>query len=155
MADIQEMIDNSRNTIREYLNEIDSEFQEYDSGMFTMQQGSAVVGINVRPWYDDDVAIEFTSQLVNGAEVSPETMRWLLQKNSELHFGAFGLLFDNTIFYSHTVPGSTLNKDTFAATISSVATIADHYDDEIVNMAGGTLASSGSAVDEISEEVTG
>ncbi len=148
MADIQEMIDATRDKIKGYLAAVDPEFQEYDSGMFTMQEGSAVVGINVRPWHDEDVAVEFTSQLVNGATVNTETMRWLLQKNAELHFGAFGLLFDDTIFYSHTIPGATLDASTFKATALSIAAIADHYDDEIVTLAGGTLASAGTTTDD-------
>lgn len=153
MADLQEMIDTIRENIKGYLAEVDPDFQEYDSGMFTVQEGSAVVGITVRPWHDDDVAVEFTSQLVNGAAINEATMRWLLEKNSELHFGAFGLLFDDTILYSHSVPGTLLNAGTFAATVRTVAAIADHYDDEIVALAGGTLASAGSTADESPAEV--
>lgn len=153
MAEYQEMIDATKARIREYLSEVDPEFQEYESGMFTVQEGSAVVGITIRPWHDDDVVVEFTSQLVNGAAINGDTMRWLLQKNAELHFGAFGLLFDNTILYSHTIPGGSLNKKTFAATARMAAVIADHYDDEIVGMAGGTLASAGTSADDPSPEL--
>ena len=124
MADIQELIDKTRAKVREYLAGVDPEFQEYDSGMFTVQEGSAVVGITIRPWHDDDVAVEFTSQLVNGATITPDVMRWLLQKNAELHFGAFGLLFDDTILYSQSVPGGNLDEKTFTAAARTVATIA-------------------------------
>ena len=34
-----------------------------------------------------------------------------------------------------------------------VAAIADHYDDEIVSLAGGTLASAGSTADQPAEEM--
>lgn len=155
MAELQEMIEATRAKVREYLAEVDPEFQDYESGMFTVQEGSAVVGITIRPWHDDDVAVEFTSQLVNGAAVNEETMRWLLQKNAELHFGAFGLLFDDTILYSHTLPGSNLDEATFAATARMVAAIADHYDDEILSLAGGTLASAGTTADQTSPELQG
>ena len=127
MADLQELMDATRGKVREYLRAVDPEFQEYESGMFTVQEGSAVVGITIRPWHDADVVVEFTSQLVNGATVNAETMRWLLQKNAELHFGAFGLLFDDTILYSHTIPGGCLDQATFDATTRMVAVIADHY----------------------------
>ena len=143
MADIQEMIDSARGKIRGYLAEVDPDFQEYDSGMFTVQEGSAVIGISFRPWHEEDVAVEFTSQLVNGATINAESMRWLLQKNAELHFGSFGLLFDGTIIYSHTVPAGCLDLGTFAANARTIAAIADHYDDEIVELAGGILASAG------------
>ncbi len=141
MADIQEMIDGARLRVQGYLAEVDPDFQEYDSGMFTVQEGSAIVGISFRPWHEGDVAVEFTSQLVSGATINDETMRWLLQKNAELHFGSFGLLFDDTIIYSHTLPAGNLDRKTFTATALTVAAIADHYDDKIVQVAGGTLAS--------------
>lgn len=155
MAELQEMIESTRAKVREYLREVDPEFQEYESGMFTVQEGSAVVGITIRPWHDDDMAVEFTSQLVNGAAVNEEIMRWLLQKNAELHFGAFGLLFDDTILYSHTLPGNNLDQATFDATTRMVAAIADHYDDEILSLAGGTLASAGTEADQPSPELQG
>jgi hypothetical protein len=99
------------------------------------------VSIAVRPWHDEDTAVEFTSQLASGCNVTVDVMKWLLQKNVELHFGALGLMFDNTIVYSHTLPGCSMNKESFEATIRTVATIADHYDDEVVAMAGGMLGS--------------
>lgn len=137
MAEIQELIDNAREKVRGYLALIDPEYQEYDSGMFTVEEGSAVIGITVRPWHDGDVVVEFTSQLVNNAELNDETMKWLLETNADLHFGGFGLLFDDTIIYAYTVPASTLNQETFAAVAQTVAAIADHYDDEIVEVVGG------------------
>ncbi|MCB0711345.1 MAG: YbjN domain-containing protein [Ignavibacteriae bacterium] len=148
MADIQEMIDSSRQKVRDYLAEVDPDFQEYDSGMFTVQEGSAVIGISFRPWHDDDVAVEFTSQLVNGATINEESMRWLLEKNAALHFGSFGLLFDGSIIYSHTIPAACLDQSTFDGTLRTVATIADYYDDEIVEVAGGVLASTSPGAEE-------
>ena len=154
MADIQEMIDSARQKVRDYLTEIDPDFQEYDSGMFTVQEGSAVIGISFRPWHIEDVAVEFTSQLVNDASLSEESMRWLLEKNAALHFGSFGLLFDGSIIYSHTIPAACLNQQTFDATLRTVAAIADHYDDEIVQIAGGILSSAapGSAESEVAQQ---
>jgi hypothetical protein len=141
MAEPQEMIDNTRNQVREYLTEVYPDFVEFDDGTFTVEEGSAIVSIIVRPWYEGDSAIEFSSQLVSGANVDKKLMHWLLQKNVELHFGALGLLFDDTIVYSHTLPGCDVSKQEFSATVRTVAAIADHYDDEIVEMAGGELAS--------------
>ena len=66
-------------------------------------------------------------------------MEWLLKKNSEINFGAFGLLFDNTIVYSHTLPGMDLSDSELTSTLATMATIADFYDGVIVEMAGGKL----------------
>lgn len=133
----QELIDQTRERIRGYLQEIYPDFVEFGDSTFTVQQGSATVSIIVRSWHQDDCAVEFTSQLVSGASVTAELMRWMLQKNVELHFGALGLLFDDTVVYSHTLPGSDLTRNEFGATVLTVAAVADHYDDEIVAMAGG------------------
>lgn len=141
MADINEMITTVGNTVRGYLSKAYPDFGEYGNGSFTLQEGSAIVSIQVREWHEGDVAVEFTSQLVSGADVTPGLMEWLLRKNSELHFGAFGLLYDNTIMYAQTVPGGDLTLAEFVATVRTVAVIADHYDDEIIEKYGGTLVS--------------
>ena len=145
MAEVQEMIDATREKVRGYLAMVDPEFQEYDTGMFTVEEGSAVIGITVRPWHEGDVMVEFTSQLVNSAEMTDATMKWLLETNADLHFGGFGLLFDGTVIYSYSVPSNSLDQATFAAVTQTVATIADHYDDAIVEAAGGSIGASVSA----------
>lgn len=151
MADIEQLIVTTREAVRDHLHQVYPDFVEFQDGNFTVQEGSAIVSVTIRPWHDQDVVIEFTSQLVSGANVTPEVMRWLLQKNVELHFGGFGLFFDNTIVYSQALPGVALTQEAFEATVRTVATIADHYDDEIVAMAGGTLARD--MANEISKEI--
>ncbi len=151
MEENQEMIDSTSQKVREYLQEIYPDFVEFEDGSFTMQEGSATVSIIVRPWHQGDSAVEFTSHLVSGANITPELMRFLLTKNVELHFGALGLLFDDTIVYSHTLPGCDLSRKEFEATVRTVATIADYYDNEIVDMAGGKVASE--AAEDINREL--
>jgi hypothetical protein len=141
MEDNQQIIDETRDKVRGFLQEIYPDFVEFADGTFTLQEGSATVSITVRPWHEGDSAVEFTSQLVSGANISADVMKWLLQKNVELHFGALGLLFDDTIVYSQTLPGCDLSRKEFGATTRTVAMIADHYDDELVTMAGGMIGS--------------
>lgn len=140
MPEVQDMIDAAREKVRGFLALVDPDFEEYDTGMFTIEEGSAVIGILVRPWHDGDVVVEFTSQLVSGAELDADRMRWLLETNADIHFGGFGLLFDGTVIYSYTVPASTLDQETFASVARTVAALADHYDDEVVDVAGGETA---------------
>ncbi len=106
MEENQEVIASTGKRVREYLQEIYPDFVEFEDGTFTLNEGSATVSITVRPWHEGDSAVEFTSHLVSGATVNEELMRWLLTKNVELHFGALGLLFDDTIVYSHTPPAA-------------------------------------------------
>jgi hypothetical protein len=151
MEENQEILASTSTKVREYLQEIYPDFVEFEDGTFTVNEGSATVSITVRPWHEGDSAVEFTSNLVSGATMTPDLMRWMLSKNVELHFGALGLLFDDTVVYSHTLPGCDLSRKEFEATIRTVATIADHYDDEIVGMAGGKLSSEAS--EEINREI--
>ena len=144
MEENQEILASTSTKVREYLQEIYPDFVEFEDGTFTVNEGSATVSITVRPWHEGDSAVEFTSHLVSGATVDQTLMHWMLTKNVELHFGALGLLFDDTVVYSHTLPGCDLSRKEFEATIRTVATIADHYDDEIVAMAGGKVSSEAS-----------
>ncbi len=148
----QELIEETRARIRAYLPEIYPDFVEFDDSTFTVQQGSATVSVIVRGWHENDCAVEFTSQMVSGGNITPEVMRWLLAKNVELHFGGFGLLFDDTIVYSQTLPGGDLSTGEFEATVRTVAMIADHYDDEICTLAGGKLGSHAPAADAVATE---
>ncbi len=138
-----DMIEAVREKVRCYLQECYPDFVEFDNSSFTLQEGSATVSVTVRPWHETEIAVEFSSHLVSGATITPDVMKWLLEKNVELHFGGFGLLFDSTIVYSQTLPGCDLSRDEFELTARTVATIADHYDDELVTMAGGALSSAG------------
>jgi len=127
------------NKIRECLKEYFPEYNEFPGGAFTVSQGSAVISIFLRPWHENDIAVTFTSQLVTGAKVDDKLMDWLLKKNAQINFGAFGLLFDNTVVYTYTLPGFDLSDGELTKTLATIATIADHYDGEIVELAGGQL----------------
>ncbi len=145
VEEVEKMLTETRDRVKGYLQNVFPDYVEFDDGSFTVSEGSAIISIIVRPWHGGDVAVEFTSHLVSGPNLTQEALRWLLQKNVEIHFGAFGLLFDDTIVYSQTLPGSDLSRAEFEATVLTVARIADHYDDEIVAMVGGTTAASNGA----------
>jgi len=151
MEDNQQVLQETQEKVRAYLQEIYPDFVEFADSAFTLQEGSATISVTVRPWHEGDSAVECTSQLVTGATVTPELMKWMLQKNVELHFGALGLLFDDTIVYSQTVPGCDLSRKEFEATIRTVAAIADHYDNEIIAMAGGKTGAE--AAEETAEQM--
>ncbi len=126
--------------VRKMLHEQFPEVVDFEDGSFTLSKGSASVMIIVRPFKDDEAAVECVSHVVTDAEVTPEVMEWLLRKNAELHFGAFGLLFDHTIIYSYALPVKNLDPEELATMVSAVATIADYYDDELAKMTGGKRA---------------
>jgi hypothetical protein len=137
----QELIDDTINKVTQYLEDNFPDYLSFGNGQFTISRGSSQIMIIVRPFTENETSVEFISQVVTGADVNPDLMRFLLRKNAELHFGAFGLFFDDTITYSHTIAGSNLDENELVNTLNAVAIIADHYDDKIVELAGGKRAS--------------
>lgn len=130
MTDIQ-------STLREVLTSRFPDHIDFGDGTYAIPHGSSSVSIVVRPYTETDSIVELTAQIVSEATISQELLHWLLRKNAELHFGSFGLLFDDTIIFTYTLPGSVVTATALEAAITSVAVIADHYDDEILKMAGG------------------
>lgn len=116
------------------------DYLNFGGGSFAITRGSSQIVVVIRPYTDTDTAVECIANVVTGGNITPEVMKYLLRKNAELHFGAFGILFDETIIFSHTIAGVHLDDNELLTSLDSVATIADHYDDEIVAMTGGHRA---------------
>ncbi|HCN04995.1 MAG TPA: hypothetical protein DIS79_05185 [Bacteroidetes bacterium] len=131
------LLEKARTTVGAFLAERFPDAIDYGDGSYTISHGSSSVMIVVRPYTETDTMVELISQIVTGAKIDEAVLRWMLRKNAELHFGAFGLLFDDTIIFSYSLPGNSLDAGELESAITSVAVIADHYDDIIVNMAGG------------------
>lgn len=110
---------------------------DFGDGTFAIPHGSSSVSIVVRSYTETDAVIDLTAQVVSEANITAEITKWLLRKNAEIHMGSFGLLFDDTIIYSYSLSAREINADTLESAITSVAVIADHYDDEIVEKIGG------------------
>jgi hypothetical protein len=137
----QRLINETVQKIQEILNSEFPDYLSFGNSSFTITSGSTQVMISVRPFTNKDTIVECVSHVVKGAEINEELMKFLLRKNSELHFGAFGLLFDGTITFSHAITGSNMDDQEFISSLKTVAMISDHYDDIIVKKAGGMRAS--------------
>lgn len=111
-----------------------------DAPVFGVRVGSAVAQTVVFPWGDDDATICTRAYVVMGAELTLDLMRYLLRKNADMRFGAFGIDDDGDIFFEHTVVGSTCDKNELRASVLAVVATADNFDDEIVARWGGQRA---------------
>ncbi|OGU59264.1 MAG: hypothetical protein A2X64_01875 [Ignavibacteria bacterium GWF2_33_9] len=132
-----ELIQNTSDKVAKFLSEGAFEYVKFDDNTFTVTHGSTQIMILVRPYTDKESIVEFTANIVFEAEMSNYLLHFLLRKNSELHFGAFGLLFDGTISFNYSLAGTNLDANEFSTALESVAIISDYYDDEIIKMAGG------------------
>ncbi|MDA3843785.1 MAG: YbjN domain-containing protein [Candidatus Kapabacteria bacterium] len=131
------LIDQTIKRVEEVLDEHFPDYLKYDNGSFAISRGSTHVSIVVRHFLKGETIIESTANVVSGAEISQKLMNFLLRKNAQLHFGSFSLLFDDTITYSHSISGSNLDSNELITSLSTVAFIADYYDDIIVENYGG------------------
>ena len=135
--------DNIKHTIDKVNSMLKKNFPNHLSfgdATWTITRGSSNIMINVKEFVRNETIIECIAHVVTEANVTPDLMKFLLRKNVELHFGSFGLLFDDTITFSHSITGSNLDENELITTVSSVGFIADYYDDVIVEMAGGKRA---------------
>ena len=76
---------------------------------------------------------------VQGVEPTFELMQELLLLNSEVRLGAFSMV-DNDIFYSHSFLGRRLRPEQLIASLGSVASVSDLYDEKLVAKYGGATA---------------
>ena len=102
--------------------------------------GSALVEVLVFPWDGNDAIINTRSYVVVGAELKPDLMRYLLEENAKMIFGAFGISPDNEILFEHSIVGSTCDMKELESSVKAVMDIADEYDDRIVDRWGGKRA---------------
>lgn len=102
--------------------------------------GSALVEVLVFPWGEDDAIINTRSYVVTGADITPELMRFLLEENTSMIFGAFGIDGNNDIVFEHTIVGSTCDKKELESSVKAVLEVSDEYDDRLVEKWGGQRA---------------
>ena len=119
--------------------------KSYDDGRgYRLHFGSAAVDVLVSAWGDSEsiivARIVARATVVRGALMTPELMKYLLNKNSEIRFAAFSVDKDGDIEARHAIVGSTCQKEELKASVQQVMLVADLCDDEIVARWGGLRA---------------
>ena len=126
--------------VKGYLdNLVDEHFDDADHCDFYLKFGSTVLEISIDPFEDDDAVIEVLAFVVQGVEPTFELTRDLLRFNSEVPLGAFSMVGQD-VFFSHSFLGRRLRPEQLIASLQSVATISDEYDEKLVNAYGGETA---------------
>jgi hypothetical protein len=134
----------TRAKVKKYLKEIygrnyTAVVEQIDDS-FVIRRGSAAVHVYVKPLSKDDCIVEALSYVVQGAKIGPKVLTLLMRRNATYPIGAYGLLFDDTIIFSHSIAGAHLDRNELRTTIATVAFVADETDDEIRAMSGGLRA---------------
>ena len=126
--------------VKTYLDElVEEHFDDADHCDFYLKYGSTVLEISIDPYEEDDAVIEVLAFCVQGVEPTFELMSELLRLNAEVPLGAFSMVGQD-IFYSHSFLGRRLRPEQLIASLDSVASISDLYDERLVARYGGETA---------------
>jgi hypothetical protein len=114
---------------------------------FDLVYGSSRVGIRVivwevNPWdMPELVIVRACSCLTVGSDITLELTEYLLRENRRMRFGAFQLGDQNEIFFAHNILGGEhLDLMELQTGILAVVTIADTYDEILIERFGGSRA---------------
>jgi hypothetical protein len=126
--------------VKKYLDElVDEHFDDAEHCDFYLKYGSTVVEISIEPYEEDDAVVEVLAFCVQGVQASADLMRELLTLNSQIPLGAFSVV-DSDVFFSHSFLGRRLQPEQLIASLNSVATTSDEFDEKIVEKYGGETA---------------
>lgn len=126
--------------VKRFLDElVDEHFDDAEHCDFYLKFGSTVLEISIKPYEEDNAVVEILAYCVHGVEPTHELCRELLALNSNVPLGAFSVV-GRDIFFSHAFLGRKLQAEQLIASLSSVAAIADEYDEKIVERFGGETA---------------
>ncbi len=127
--------------VREYLSDLfeDEPYHDPENNHFYVRYGTTVLEISVDPSGSDEAMVTVMSYCVQDVEVEEELLLGLLELNHQTPCGSFSLV-GNDIFFAHSLFGRSLEPRDLLRTITSVATMADDYDDRIVARYGGQTA---------------
>ncbi|MDX9758665.1 MAG: YbjN domain-containing protein [Bacteroidota bacterium] len=138
------IVNATQKKVKAYLKEIygknyKTSVQEVDDAM-VIHRGSAAITVFVRPLSKEDCLVTAQAYVVQGAKIGPKLLGMLMRLNATNPVGAFGMLFDDTIIFRHSISGANLDLNELRTSIRTVAFFADEYDDDIRKIAGGHRA---------------
>lgn len=117
---------------------------EVEQPKFHLRYGSAAIEVEVlawevHPWEIGDLAIvRACSCVTTGSPLTSDLMQYLLNENSRMRFGAFQLSDAGEVLFAHSVlGGENMDLMELQTCILSVVTIADTYNDLILQKFGG------------------
>lgn len=126
--------------VQEYLSELfDDPYLDPDNGHFYVGYGSTVLEISIEPYGPEETIARISAYCVQDVSTADNLLLGLLELNHEMPVGGFSLV-GSDIYYSHSLFGKSLDRNSLLGGIAAVATISDDYDDRIVAKYGGQTA---------------
>lgn len=135
----QVLLDTTAQKVESFLKVHFPDYLNFDNGTFTVTRGNTQVMVAIRPFTDTESCVEFVTNVAYNSALNNELLQFLLRKNAEIHFGAFGILFDNTIIFQYSIAGTNVDDNELLTSINAVAIISSHYSKEILSLGGGSV----------------
>ncbi len=108
-------------------------------GFWSLRFGSTVVMVSTLE-ADGHTYVRLASIVLIGAQTTLDLLTRILRLNNETLFGAFQLFDDQTVAFTHTLPGDKLEFEAFEAALRYVARVGDDHDEDLQALAGGERA---------------
>lgn len=118
---------------------VDEHFDDAAHCDYYLKYGTTLLEIAIVPYLEDNAVIKVRAFCVQGVESTSELMTELLRLNAQIPLGSFSLV-DGNVYFEHGFLGRDLVAEQLVASLNSVATIADEYDEWIIDRWGGTTA---------------
>lgn len=118
---------------------VDEHYDDAEHCDFYVKFGSTLLEISIVPYEEDNAIIEVLAYCVHNVEPSFDLYQQLLSLNSQTPLGAFSIS-ERDVYFSHSFIGRKLQPEQLIASLSTVASLADEYDDLIVQKYGGETA---------------
>ena len=131
----KDLMEKTKQKVEKYLSKILEKDELITlNDIYSFKFGTVMVQITILPFHSEDVLVEVFSYLAEKIKYTPELGEKLLRMNATLHFGAFGITYDDSVVFTYSLAGSNLDFNEFLAAVQSVATIADSHDELIKEM---------------------
>lgn len=126
--------------VEEYLGELfEDPYHDPETDHFYVRYGSTVLEVSVDAYGPEEAVVTVMAYCVRGIARQDGIATGLLELNHDLALGAFSMVGDD-IFFSHSILGREIEPRDLLGTVAAVATVADDYDDRIVEAYGGQTA---------------
>lgn len=125
--------------VLDFMGRLNLDNDQNDEGIFFLRYGSTVVMISLFE-EKERTYCRFAATVLMDVKPKLELVVRLLRLNTEVLFGAFLLFEDNTLAFTHTLLGETMDFNEFQHALEYVAKVADDHDEELQALAGGERA---------------
>ncbi|MCE1248849.1 MAG: YbjN domain-containing protein [Firmicutes bacterium] len=140
MADALAILNILRDKIAGYLTEGLGNFEQDSEGDFLIEYETARIMVCPRTWSEGKTIVKVFSITNLDVPESPALFEFIAKENFRLLIGHFSYDEDNlAVWLEHVLLGEEINKESLMTVITTIAILADRFDNVIKQKFGGIL----------------